>query len=232
MTDTAEPVATTLRLRAIPPQAAGRALALQSGDVLVAVNGRAFSGDSAALQRRFADRKGRALALGFRRGEAGFTVLSDRADLGQWEAVPLPAGQPDGERIDPDALRNWEILRSSDGLYDLHPLNASALALALPPLWLLQMRLWVPFATLAAALVAAGLAAIWAVGIVWLAAGLHMRHAAAAYLRLDRRARGLLPHAVHAARTESEAHAAHHRLHPADRFLFERSPESEVAESA
>lgn len=232
MAEPAQTASTTLRLRTVPPHSTGRALALCPGDVLVSVNGRAFTGDYAALERRFADRKGRSLALGFRRGEGTLTVLSGRADLGQWETVPQPLDQPEGERIDPDTLRNWEILRSGDGLYDLHPLTAPVVALALPPLWLLQMRLWVPFATLSAALVAAGLAAIWAVGIVWLAAGLHMRHAACTYLRLDRRARGLFPHAVHAARTEAEAHAAHRRLNPTDRFLFERAPAAEPAESA
>lgn len=222
---------TTLRLKALPAGAAGRGLALRAGDTLLAVNGRAFSGDASTLARRFADRRGRPLALTFARGEGTVTVLADRADLGQWESVPQTETRDEPGRIDPDLLRNWEILRSRDGLYDLHPLAAPTLALVLPPVWLLQMRLWVPFATLCAALVASGLVALWAVAIVWGAAGLHMRHAATAYLRLDRRALGLVPHSVHAARSEAEVHALHRRLHPGDRFLFERTAKPEPAES-
>ena len=221
----------TLRLKALPAAAAGRALALRPGDTLIAVNGRAFAGDAAMLARRFADRRGRPLALTFQRGETTLTVLATRADLGQWESVVRAESTDTADRIDPDTLRNWEILRSRDGLYDLHVTDAPLLARVLPPVWLLQMRLWVPFATLSAALVASGLVAIWAVAIVWAAAGLHMRHAAATYLRLDRRSLGLVPHAIHAARTEAEAHAIHRRLHPGDRFLFERIAKPEPAES-
>ncbi|MEY4982801.1 MAG: hypothetical protein RIR62_1067 [Pseudomonadota bacterium] len=225
MPDTPQTAATTtLRLRALPAGAAGRALCLRAGDILVAVNGRPFAGDAAALAKRFAARRGQALALGFRRGDQVLTVLADDPAPGQWEVIPAPPPEEGLARIDPDLVRNWEILRAIDGTYDLHPLRPSLLALLAPPLWLLQMRLWVPFATLVTALAAGALVALWVPLLVWGASVLHIRHAAPAHVRLDRRARGLAIHAVHAARTEAEAHAIHRRLHPADRFLFETPP--------
>lgn len=230
MTDTGETPARTLRLRSLPAGSEGRALFLTAGDILVAVNGRAFTGDAAALVQRFAARPGRALALTFRRGEQLFTVLSADPAPGQWEAIPAPPAEEGLTRLDPDLMRNWEVLRAADGSYDLHPLKPSALALVAPPLWLLQMRLWVPFATLVTALAAGALVAVWVPALVWVAAGLHMGHAAALYVRLDRRARGLSAHAVHAARSEADAHSLHRRTHPADRFLFERAPATPQAE--
>lgn len=226
MTETPQPAPVTLRLRAVPAASAGRALCLRAGDVLVAVNGRAFTGDGPTLARRFAARSGQTLALTFRRGDQVLTVLCADPAPGQWETIPAPPPEEGLAGLDPDGLRNWEILRGPDGTYDLHPLRPSMAALLAPPLWLLQMRLWVPFATLATALAAGALVAFWVPLLVWGASVLHIRHAAPAYVRLDRAARGLTIHAVHAARTEAEAHAVHRRLHPADRFLFDAAPQA------
>jgi hypothetical protein len=224
MTQTGDQPAKTLRLRALPAGSEGRLLLLKPGDLLVAVNGRAFTGEAVALAARFAARPGRPLALTFRRGDQLVTVLSADPALGQWEAVAAPPPEDGLARLDPDMMRNWEVLRGADGSFDLSPLSPSLLAMFAPPLWMLQMRLWVPFATLVTALMAGALVAFWVPALVCIAAALHMRHAAATYVRLDRRTRGLLPHAVHAARSEADAMATHRRLHPADRFLFDRVP--------
>jgi hypothetical protein len=211
----------TLWLKDVPARAAGRALGLAAGDILLAVNGRAFTGTAAHLAQRLAERAGQPLALTFQRGPNRVTVLSNRADLGVWDSLTAPAlAEDDMPRIDPDRLSNWEVLRDGAGRFDLICLAPLTLATMVPPLWLLQMRLWVPFATMVTALVVAGAVSLYAVPVVWAALGIHLRRAASAYLRADRRGRGLRFHSVHAARSESAAQAAHLALYPNDHSLF------------
>lgn len=220
MVDTPDPLPLALRLKDVPQGAFGRELGLAAGDILLAINGRGFTGTPALLAARMDERFGKPLALTFQRGPSTFTVLTDRADLGIWDGVADPETLPEVARLDPDRLSNWEILRSRDGTFDLHRLAPSLLATVLPPLWLLNLRLWVPCATLITAMVVSAAVSPWAAPVVWLASGLHLRHAGRFYLRADRRSRGLHRHSVLAAKSEAEARAAHLQLYPHDHPLF------------
>lgn len=218
----------TLWLKDVPARAAGRSLALAAGDILLAVNGRAFSGTPAHLAARLAERDGKPLALTFQRGPNRLTVLADRADLGVWESMAAPpVAEEDLPRIDPDNLSNWEIMRDAEGRFDAVCLAPSWLATVLPPLWLLQMRLWVPFSTMLTALVVASAVSPYVVPLVWTVLGVHLRRAGSAYLRADRRGRGLRLQSVHAARSEAAAHRAHLAIFPNDRSLFAPTPVAE-----
>lgn len=232
MAETPGPLPFVLRLKDVPLTAAGRELGLVAGDVLLAVNGRAFTGTPALLAERIYERNGKALVLTFQRGPNSFSILADRADLGIWDSVAAPETMPEGERIDPDRLQNWEVLRSYDGTFDLQRLAPSMMATLLPPVWLLNLRLWVPCATLVTGMVVAAAVSPWASAVVWLASGLHLRSAGRFYLRSDRRSRGLGRHSVHAAKSEAEARAAHLKLYPNDHSLFAPLPadDSETAE--
>jgi hypothetical protein len=230
-TATVEAPTHALRLRAAGIEPAAQALGLRAGDVLEAINGRAFRGDEAALRARFAARGGRPLALAFRRGAEMFLVLADTARLGRWEAVPWPLPEgAEGARIDPEDLRNFEVMRSEAGVYDLYPGVGSLLSLVAAPLWLMQMRLWAQGATVVAALAAAAVVMPVLAAVVWLAAGLWVRRSASGFLRADRMGRGLRFDGVIAARGEAEAHAAHLMRHPGDRYLF--APTAPAAEQA
>jgi hypothetical protein len=218
-----------LWLKEVPARAAGRGLGLAAGDILLAVNGRAFTGTPAHLAMRLAERGGKPLALTFQRGPNRLTVLVERADLGVWDSMAgavIPEG--DMPRIDPDSLSNWEIMRDGQGRFDAVCLGPSLLATLLPPLWLLQMRLWVPFATMVTALAVAGAVSPYAVPLVWAALGVHLRRAGSAYLRADRRGRGLRFQSVHAARSETAAQEAHLTNFPNDRSFFAPEPLPEV----
>ncbi len=227
MTDT-PPEPKTLRLGDAPLLPAGRALGLRAGDVLVAVNGRAFLGDAPALVRTLGDGRA-AMALTFQRGGAEFTVLARSAALGRWEAVAAPPDDAARRRIDPAFLREWEILRAGDGSYDLYPRSLPVTGLALPQLWLLQQRLWLPCATMVAAVVAGFIVHPLAALAVQVAGSVHLRWAHLPYLRHDRLGRGLGLHMVIAARSEGAAHAAHRALHGSDRYLF--APQPKTAET-
>lgn len=218
--DTEQPQGpTTLRLKTKGKLTdAGDALGLQRGDVLVALNGVAFEGNARELNNRFDLSGGRPLAMTFARNGVELTVLADHPNLGKWESVPVPGWK--GERQDPEALRNWEILRSGDGFYDLHPLTTPQLTLICPPIWLLQQRLWAPAAAICATIAVGGL--IWwpIAAVFYVLSGMALRRMATNLFRADRMNMGLYPYAIVAATSESSAHAAYKKIDPMGRFLF------------
>lgn len=221
----------TLRLSSDKLTPAGALLGLRQGDVLVAVNGKPFAGNGAALQDRFKQAAGRPLALTFRRRSIDVTVLADHANLGRWEIVPAVLDW-DGERQDPDTLRNWEIYRDEEGRYDLQPTKPSALVLLCPPLWLMQYRLWVPAMAITSAIAVS--AAIWIVLVpfVWVMAGMIIKRTGPTLFRADRVSRGLTAYATVAAASEAGAHAAYGKIEPKGQFIFgpERPPIAEETE--
>lgn len=208
----------------LAPNKTGAALRLQPDDRLIGVNGVAFAGSAADLDDLFAKATTRALALTFRRRDQTVTLLAGTAHLGEWDQVAGDAAALDTGRINPDVLINWEVLGNSAGAFDLHPLRGSALALIAPPLWMLQMRLWVPGAALvAAAMVALAVSPLMFLA-VYLTAGLHLWHCGPRYFRNDRTARGLTPRVILAAPSETAAHKAYLRLVPDARFVFAPAP--------
>ena len=211
----------TLRLREGSVNAEGRRLGLTGGEVLLLVNGVPFTGTETALTARLLIRRGKPLAPTFAREGGNLLVLTMTTALGRWEQVPAPPA-PEGEaaRIDPDGLRNYEVMRGPEGQYDLYAVEAPLIAVIAPPLWLFQMRVWAPGATLLAGLVAAAIVTPWLSLVVWLTAALWIRGAAVPLLRADRQARGLGFAGVVAARSETEAHAIHQARSPGDRCIF------------
>lgn len=215
----------TVRLRENGAGPEGRRLGLKGGEMLLAINGRPFRGDENVLEKRFREAEGKALALSFRREAEEFVVLGHTDKLGRWDTVAAPVtGDEMPPRIDPKGLRNFEVMRSEAGVYDIVPTVPPMMAMVAAPVWLLQMRLWAAGSTLVAALAAAVLVTPWLAGAVWLAAGLWVRRSGTTLLRVDRRGRGLVFDAVIAVRTEAEAHARHLERHPEDRNLFAPAP--------
>lgn len=216
-------------LRLLGPGATpkGRDLRLREGDVLVAVNGEPFSGTEKDLSARFIDAHGRPLALSFHRGTQVFNVLATSSRLGAWEQIDW---SPDlsAAKMNPDVMSNWEFFRGANGLYDVQPLAPGVLALLAPPVWLLQMRLWVPSSALIAAIAVALVVSPLMALAAYLAAGLHIWHSGPKYFRNDRQARGYLGDMVLAAPSEKVAHAAYLRLNPNSRFVFAPEPQTKA----
>ncbi len=218
MTDSTEP--TMLQLFDPSATLLGRELRLQNGDILLGINGVPFHGDDFELRSRIGGTK-EPVALSFLRGSQTFVVLSSTARLGTWQAIPA-VEMVEMTRINPAVLVNWEIMRSADGTYDIHSLSGTFLALIAAPVWLLQMRLWIPAAAFAAGMmVSVAVSPLMAIA-VYLAAGLHIWSGGHKYFRKDRQSRGMKPHMVIAASSERSAHAIYKRMDPQARFLFDR----------
>jgi hypothetical protein len=215
------PAAMTLSLFRCKSSDAGHLLGLKTGDVLVSVDGKTWAGGITALKARFSQRGG-PVALTFLRGDAVWTVLADRPDLGQWRQEPRPAGIS-APRIEPELLCNWEIVANADWTHDLFPLRPSVPALIAPAFWLAHRRLWTLLATLVAALAVALPAGIPLVIGLWVAAGLHLWRNGADHIRADRLGAGFHRVGMIAARTEAEAIETWRTLRPNSRFQFETS---------
>lgn len=217
------------------PNRLGAALGLLAGDRLVAVNGLPIAADAAALAQRIGP-AGRATALTMERSGRVWIVLSESTQLGRWRPGPAPVDRPQDPkgRIRPEALSNWEILRSPDGRYDVQPVALPLMALIAPPLWLMQARLWSGLA-LWAALVLVGVPLGWtAVLALHAITALYFWRSGPALWRADRIARGLRPEGVLAAASERALHAQIGELHPGAIHLHlpARSISQELAETA
>lgn len=206
----------------------GRELRLQNGDILLGINGVPFYGDDFELRTRVGSSKD-PVALSFLRGSNSFVVLSSTARLGTWQAIPA-VEMVEMTRINPAVLVNWEIQRSPDGTYDIHSLSGTFLALIAAPVWLLQMRLWIPAAAFAAGMMVSFAVSPLMAAAVYMAAGLHIWSGGHKYVRKDRQSRGMKPHMVIAAASERAAHAIYKRIEPQSRFLFD-SPEPAPSET-
>lgn len=225
-----ENAATNLQLFDPSSTLLGRELRLQNGDILIAINGFPFHGDEFELRSRLSASKD-PVALSFLRDKKIFVVLSSTARLGTWQAIPA-VEMTEMTRINPATLVNWEILRTVDGIYDIHSLSGSFLSLIAAPVWLLQMRLWIPAAAfVACAMVAVVVSPLMGVA-VYMAAGLHIWNGGHKYFRKDRQSRGMRSHMVIAASSERAAHAIYKKLEPEARFLFDRSAPAPQADTS
>lgn len=198
---------------------AGHALGLKSGDLLIAVDGKRWTGTINSLKTRLSDGKD-TVTLTFQRGDAVWSVLTERLDLGQWGQAPLPVDLS-FDAFSTDLLYNWEIVANSNATYDLFALRPSLFALVAPGVWLAYHRLWTLLATLCAAMAVALPAGAPLVVGLWIAVGVHLWRNGAAHLRVDRAAEGFHRVAVVAARGETEAIAICETLYPGARFRFD-----------
>jgi hypothetical protein len=200
----------------------GHGLGLKSGDILVGVDGKRWTGSLDSLKAHLSDRSDK-IVLTFQRGTAIWSVMTDRLDLGQWERLPAPSTTPFAP-FATDLLCNWEIVANSDWTHDLFPLRPSVAALMAPALWLAQQRLWTLLATLGAGLAVALPAGVPVMVALWAAAGLHLWRSGTDHIRADRAGAGFHRVGVVAARSEMEAIAAWEGLRPNARFRFDGMP--------
>jgi hypothetical protein len=204
------------RCRATDP---GHGLGLKSGDVLLGVDGKRWSGSLDSLKAHVSG-QGRQIALTFQRGPAVWSVLTDRIDLAQWDRMPAPPAAA-FTAFEPDLLCNWEIIANADWTHDLIPVRPSLAALLAPALWLAQQRLWTLLATLGAGLAVALPAGIPVMVALWAAAGVHLWRSGTDHIRADRAGAGFHRVGVVAARSELEAIAVWETLRPGSRFRFD-----------
>lgn len=221
--------AVTLRIGRCRTTDQGYELGLKSGDVLVGVNGKRWTGSLDSLKAHFSGRSAE-VALTFQRGTVVWSVLTNHLNLAQWVRIPAPSAT-EFTPFSADLLCNWEIIANGNGTHDLFPRRPSLVALVAPALWLAQMRLWTLLATLGACLAVALPAGIPVMIALWAAAGVHLWRSGTNHIRAERASAGFYRVGVVAAPSELEAIAAWDRLRPGTRFRFEAASPSEAVPS-
>jgi len=193
-----------------------RASGLRPGDLLIALNGRAITGDPRTVLAGIKRGQTGQSQLRLRRAAEDWDLVADPRQLGRWRAgrTDMPPGPLPARK----ALRNWDVMVTPDGVYDVQMQAPRALAL-LVPVYLVQMRLWGPLAIWGATLLiglAPGL--IWA-GIIQAVFALYIWRAGPMLVRADRQAQGLRMWRVMAAPDEAALHRQIAQSLPDWRFL-------------
>jgi len=196
----------------------GHSLGLKTSDILVGVDGQQWRGSLQNLKTRFSQKPGH-VALTFQRGDAVWSILTERLDLGEWRQVARTSASQMAP-TNPEFLCNWEVVVNCDGTHDLFALRPSLAALVAPALWLAQQRLWTLLATLVAGLAVALPAGMPVVIGLWAAAGLHLWRSGTNHIRADRAAAGFHRVGIVAAQSEIEAIAFWESLNPTAQFRF------------
>lgn len=202
----------------------GQALGLQVGDVLLAVNGVPFDGGPGGLIKVFQKARGTRLALTFKREEYVVVVLTDSPEIGQWKTCKPQAIDFEHKPLNPKAMENWEVYKNRDGVYDLQKLSPDAAALFWGPLWLAQMRLWVPLAGLIAGVMIA-LPTGWLMTVtVYVVGCIFAWRNSNLLFRTDRTARGFRSFVIYAGATEQDIHDGMKRIDPLAYYIHGEKP--------
>lgn len=203
--------------------AQGKALGLRSGDILLRIDTHAVNGQTKDLLARFKENPDRQRALWMRRDGHIWPILVRTPTIGRWRAMSAPEVSLPESGLTPAArLRNFEVMCGPDESYDAQPQRPSVLAL-LPPIYLIQMRLWAPLA-IWAALTALCVPLGWvAGGALQVLISIYFWRAAPMLVRVDRMARGFRLWRVVAARSERDLHRRMSDLAPELRFLHAQS---------
>ncbi len=211
------PRASALALASVNPQ--GKALGLRPGDILLRVDGHAVDGKTKDIQALFREHPDRARALWIWRDGQVWPVLGRSAILGRWRVMPKPeviVTLPDHSPT--DRMQNFDVMIGPDETYDAQPRTPSVVAL-LPPLYMIQMRLWTPL-ILWAALTLVSVPLGWIAGAaLQMLICVYFWRAAPMLVRTDRMARGFRLWRVIAARSERELHRQMTTLAPDLRFV-------------
>lgn len=196
-----------------------RNLGVRVSDTLVAINGVPFDGGPKELFLRFAGQKRRKNAFTLLRDGREFTILSDSWRFGEWYKVPAPE-QKERTRLYPDVMKNYEVYADRHGRYDLNPIQANAIALWAMPIYLLQMRLWMPLAAVFAGVVLSIPVGIWMSTVVYLLASVYVWKSGVLLIRGDRIAHGMRHAVTVAASSEEMAHRAAKAFDPKLTYKF------------
>lgn len=217
----------TLRLASCPAGSRAAALGLRTGDLLVAVDGRAPVGPVRHAATVLSLTRG-PRNLTMMRGGVAFVVTAAPRGLGPWHDAGTLAAVPDAPGP------GWHIVAGPDGLVEAIGPAGPAVALLLPPLWLAGMRVWTGFAALLAALALALPFGPLALAGVWLMAGAQLWRGGQQVAVAARLAGGGRRLAVVSAGSEAAAQEAWRKLVPEARFRFAAPPRaaSAIADAA
>src|SRR6056300_29571 len=132
---------------------AARKRKIRADDILLAIDGYMFNQDTKELEKKFVDKESRPWLLTFKRGEVIFDVFFDEPLKANFDITS--AEETDDAIIslkmhryqDWEEYKTFEVYRDVKKKAEIIEISTDPIAGYLPPLWMLQNRLYYPLAS-------------------------------------------------------------------------------------
>lgn len=142
-----------LKISSIRLGQAARKRKVRAGDILLAIDGYLFNQDTKELEKKFADKESGPWLLTFKRGEVIFDIFFDEPLKSNFD---ITSAIETGEAIESFKMhryhdwqdyKTFEVYRDIKKKAEIIEITRDSIAGYLPPLWMLQNRLYFPLAS-------------------------------------------------------------------------------------
>ena len=132
---------------------AARKRKIRAGDILLAIDGYIFVQDTKELKKKFEDKNQAPWLLTFKRGELVFDVFFDEPLKSEFDITTVEETEEATEALRKHYYAEWEDYKTYEVYRDIYKkaetveVSTDPLAGYLPPIWMLQNKLYYPFAS-------------------------------------------------------------------------------------
>jgi hypothetical protein len=142
-----------LKISSVRIGEAARKRKIRADDILLAIDGYMFNQDTKELEKKFADKESRPWLLTFKRGEVIFDVFFDEPLKANFDITSAEETDDAIKSLKMHRYQDWEEYKTFEVYRDVKKkaeiieISTDPIAGYLPPLWMLQNRLYYPFAS-------------------------------------------------------------------------------------
>ena len=132
---------------------AARKRKIRADDILLAIDGYIFVQDTKELKKKFEDKNQAPWLLTFKRGELVFDVFFDEPLKSEFDITTVEETEEATEALRKHYYAEWEDYKTYEVYRDIYKkaeiveVSTDPLAGYLPPIWMLQNKLYYPFAS-------------------------------------------------------------------------------------
>ena len=132
---------------------AARKRKIRAGDILLAIDGYIFVQDTKELKKKFEDKNQAPWLLTFKRGELVFDVFFDEPLKSEFDITTVEETEEATAALRKHNYAEWEDYKTYEVYRDIYKkaeiveVSTDPLAGYLPPIWMLQNKLYYPFAS-------------------------------------------------------------------------------------
>ena len=203
------------------PSAYAKSLGLRRGDLVIALDCKINDLTDDQMMRLMRNGNEQPRPVTLRRGQDDWTVLCKSDQLGHLARFITDAPLPELPDIRQQKLKNWDVLIGPNDIYDLQKQSPALLGL-IPPLYLIQMRLWTELAVWAALTLLCIPFGLIAAVVVQLLLAVYFWRKGPIHVRQDRSARGFVVWRLVAAPNETAIHSYIKTARPDLQFVYAR----------
>ena len=142
-----------LKISSVRIGEAARKRKIRSGDILLAIDGYIFSQDTKELKKKFEDKNQAPWLLTFMRGELVYDVFFDEPLKSEFDITTVEETEAATAALKKHNYAAWESYTTYEVYRDVHKkaeiveVSTDPFAGYVPPIWMLQHKLYYPFAS-------------------------------------------------------------------------------------